>query len=192
MFETKFGDIPTTTPWVTPTYDLLKKWYDEFTSITDISNLKLELVGAFAEQLNNPPIKTKDIDISVTSDEYPDLKQLRDVLLNGLVVGLNNNIFVDIFWQNKEMDFFHKNLNNIDASTIDKTKLKTIRNYYIFEQKINQSTYTVDLSKECEIVYLPFGLYELSGFRKNTIQKVLNRHKNYIYKRTRYELSHIF
>ena len=192
MFETKFGDIVTTTPWVTPTYDLVKKWYDEFTSITDTSNLKLELVGNFAEQLNNPPIKTKDVDISVTSDGYPDLEQLRDVLLNALVVGLKNNIFVDIFWQNQEMDFFHKNLNTIDVSTIDKTKLKTIRNYYIFEQKINQSTYTVDLSEDCEIVYLPFGLYELSGFRKNTIQKALNRHKNYIYKGTRYELSHIF
>lgn len=192
MFQVKFGDVVTDTPWVNPTFQSVKKWYSEFENSTDLSNLNLILVGAFAESLTNPSIITKDVDICISTEGYPDLKQLRDVLLNALVTGLNNKLFIDIKWQNDEMFSFYRNLKNIDINSIKKDNLKTIRNYYIFEQKIQQNTHIVDLSKECNLVKLPYGLYELTGFRKSTAEKALNRHKNNIYKGIEYDLNHIF
>jgi hypothetical protein len=80
---------------------------------------------------------------------------------------------------------FHKNLSaETNLQNIDKSKLILIRNFYDFEITKNGNTTCIDLRNNQQVRELIDGLYMFYGYNESTINKVISRIKDNIYKPT--------
>jgi len=104
-FEAHFGDASTTTPWRRPTFQKFAKWWDSFEKVKGLDEYQIYLVGGFAEQQYGvSELAPKDIDI-VLMNEIKDFEALKYILLSGVKIGWENQLMIDITWQNRLHDF---------------------------------------------------------------------------------------
>ena len=91
------GGLSTDKPFTTPTVDLLKKWYLEWSSEYDTSDYDIILTGSTAEYFFGAGILVPfDIDIVLMND-IKDPKKLYDILYGGVVIGYKHRLLIDIF-----------------------------------------------------------------------------------------------
>ena len=95
MFYFRIGNIETTTPWEQPRYDKFKGWWNNFNKEVDLSDYKVYLVGAFAENVYGANIPTMDVDI-VLRNEVKDYDKLKEILDTAMIMGFERNMFIDI------------------------------------------------------------------------------------------------
>ena len=102
MFYFRIGNIETTTPWEQPRYDKFKGWWNNFNKEVDLSDYKVYLVGAFAENVYGAKIPTMDVDI-VLRNEVKDYDKLKEILDTAMIMGFERNMFIDIKWSNEKL-----------------------------------------------------------------------------------------
>ena len=102
MFYFRIGNIETTTPWEQPRYDKFKGWWNNFNKEVDLSDYKVYLVGAFAENVYGANIPTMDVDI-VLRNEVKDYNKLKHILDTAMIMGFERNMFIDIKWSNEAL-----------------------------------------------------------------------------------------
>ena len=194
MFYVRCGNIESNTPWSRPNVEAIKNWYTQLSQLNSNTNkFKFNIVGGFAEKLSNPNIDTWDIDIALTSDIIEDYHQIKTLLDDATKLAFENKILLDIYWVNHQLFDFHKNLSaDTDLKNIDKSKLILIRNFYDFEITKNGNTTYIDLRNNQQVTELIDGLYMFYGYNENTINKVVNRIKDNIYKRNIVEIQSIY
>ena len=194
MFYVRCGNIESNIQWGRPNVGALKNWYTQLSQLNSNTNkFKFNIVGGFAEKLSNPNIDTWDIDIALTSDIIEDYHQIKTLLDDATKLAFENKILLDIYWVNHQLFDFHKNLSaDTDLKNIDKSKLILIRNFYDFEITKNGNTTYIDLRNNQQVTELIDGLYMFYGYNENTINKVVNRIKDNIYKRNIVEIQSIY
>ena len=102
MFYFRIGNIETTNPWEQPRYDKFKGWWNNFNKEVDLSDYKVYLVGAFAENIYGAKIPTMDVDI-VLRNEVKDYDKLKEILDTAMIMGFERNMFIDIKWSNEAL-----------------------------------------------------------------------------------------
>jgi hypothetical protein len=194
MFYVRCGNIESNTPWSRPNVEALKNWYTQLSQLNSNTNkFKFNIVGGFAEKLSNPNIDTWDIDIALTSDIIEDYNQIKTLLDDATKLAFENKILLDIYWVNHQLFDFHKNLSaDTNLENIDKSKLILIRNFYDFEITKNGNTTYIDLRNNQQVRELIDGLYMFYGYNESTINKVISRIKDNIYKRNIVEIQSIY
>lgn len=194
MFYVRCGNIESNIQWGRPNVGALKNWYTQLSQLNSNTNkFKFNIVGGFAEKLSNPNIDTWDIDIALTSDIIEDYHQIKTLLDDATKLAFENKILLDIYWVNHQLFDFHKNLSaDTDLKNIDKSKLILIRNFYDFKITKNGNTTYIDLRNNQQVTELIDGLYMFYGYNENTINKVVNRIKDNIYKRNIVEIQSIY
>lgn len=194
MFYVRCGNIESNIRWDRPNVVALKKWYTQLCLLNSNTNkFKFNIVGGFAEKLTNPNINTWDIDIALTSDIIEDYNQIKTLLDDATKLAFENKIMLDIYWVNHQLFDFHKNLSaDTNLETIDKSKLILIRNFYDFEIVSNDKKTYVDLRNNQQVTTLIDGLYMFYGYNESTINKVIQRIKDNIYKRNIIEIESIY
>lgn len=86
----QIGDIKT--EWNTlvyPTQQRFDLWKEEFLELPNVDKYDVWLCGKFLQKE-----KTTDVDIILTNE--PDLSELREILIQGIQLGIKYNILVDI------------------------------------------------------------------------------------------------
>ena len=194
MFYVRCGNIESNTPWNRPNVEALKNWYTQLSQLNSNTNkFKFNIVGGFAENLSNPNIDTWDIDIALTSDIIEDYNQIKTLLDDATKLAFENKILLDIYWVNHQLFDFHKNLSaDTNLENIDKSKLILIRNFYDFEITKNGNTTYIDLRNNQQVTELIDGLYMFYGYNESTINKVISRIKDNIYKRNIVKIQSIY
>jgi len=194
MFYVRCGNIESNTPWSRPNVEALKNWYTQLSQLNSNTNkFKFNIVGGFAEKLSNPNIDTWDIDIALTSDIIEDYNQIKTLLDDATKLAFENKILLDIYWVNHQLFDFHKNLSaDTNLENIDKSKLILIRNFYDFEITKNGNTTYIDLRNNQQVTELIDGLYMFYGYNESTINKVISRIKDNIYKRNIVKIQSIY
>jgi len=194
MFYVRCGNIESNTPWSRPNVEALKNWYTQLSQLNSNTNkFKFNIVGGFAEKLSNPNIDTWDIDIALTSDIIEDYNQIKTLLDDSTKLAFENKILLDIYWVNHQLFDFHKNLSaDTNLENIDKSKLILIRNFYDFEITKNGNTTYIDLRNNQQVTELIDGLYMFYGYNESTINKVISRIKDNIYKRNIVKIQSIY
>lgn len=194
MFYVRCGNIESNTPWSRPNVEALKNWYTQLSQLNSNTNkFKFNIVGGFAEKLSNPNIDTWDIDIALTSDIIEDYNQIKTLLDDATKLAFENKILLDIYWVNHQLFNFHKNLSaDTNLENIDKSKLILIRNFYDFEITKNGNTTYIDLRNNQQVTELIDGLYMFYGYNESTINKVISRIKDNIYKRNIVKIQSIY
>jgi hypothetical protein len=194
MFYVRCGNIESNIQWDRPNVDGLKNWYNQLSKINpNTDKFKFNIVGGFAEKLTNPNIDTWDIDIALTSNIIEDYNQIKTLLDDAIKLAFENKILLDIYWVNHQLFDFHKNLSaDTNLENIDKSNLILIRNFYDFEISKNGNTTYIDLRNNQQVTKLIDGLYMFYGYNENTINKVINRIKDNIYKRNIIEIQSIY
>ena len=194
MFYVRCGNIESNTPWNRPNVEALKNWYTQLSQLNSNTNkFKFNIVGGFAEKLSNPNIDTWDIDIALTSDIIEDYNQIKTLLDEATKLAFENKILLDIYWVNHQLFDFHKNLSaDTNLENIDKSKLILIRNFYDFEITKNGNTTYIDLRNNQQVTELIDGLYMFYGYNESTINKVISRIKDNIYKRNIVKIQSIY
>jgi hypothetical protein len=194
MFYVRCGNIESNIPWGRPNVHALKNWYTQLSELNSNTNkFKFNIVGGFAEKLSNPNIDTWDIDIALTSDIIEDYNQIKTLLDDATKLAFENKILLDIYWVNHQLFDFHKNLSaDTNLENIDKSKLILIRNFYDFEITKNGNTTYIDLRNNQQVRELIDGLYMFYGYNESTINKVISRIKDNIYKRNIVEIQSIY
>lgn len=194
MFYVRCGNIESNTPWNRPNVEALKNWYTQLSQLNSNTNkFKFNIVGGFAEKLSNPNIDTWDIDIALTSDIIEDYNQIKTLLDDATKLAFENKILLDIYWVNHQLFDFHKNLSaDTNLENIDKSKLILIRNFYDFEITKNGNTTYIDLRNNQQVTELIDGLYMFYGYNESTINKVISRIKDNIYKRNIVKIQSIY
>ena len=82
-----------------PTMDKFNIWKDKFFKLKNVNKYDVWLASGFREDW-----KTKDIDI-VLNNSF-NFKELHDIMLSAIKIGIDNNIFVDIcHWNIKPLDY---------------------------------------------------------------------------------------
>ena len=108
-------------------------------------------------------------------------------------MAFENKILLDIYWVNHQLFDFHKNLSaDTNLENIDKSKLILIRNFYDFEITKNGNTTYIDLRNNQQVTKLIDGLYMFYGYNESTINKVISRIKDNIYKRNIVKIQSIY
>jgi hypothetical protein len=194
MFYVRCGNIESNIPWGRPNVQALKNWYTQLSQLNSNTNkFKFNIVGGFAEKLSNPNIDTWDIDIALTSDIIEDYNQIKTLLDDATKLAFENKILLDIYWVNHQLFDFHQNLSaDTNLENIDKSKLILIRNFYDFEITKNGNTTYIDLRNNQQVRELIDGLYMFYGYNESTINKVISRIKDNIYKRNIVEIQSIY
>ena len=194
MFYVRCGNIESNIQWGRPNVGALKNWYTQLSQLNSNTNkFKFNIVGGFAEKLSNPNIDTWDIDIALTSDIIEDYNQIKTLLDDATKLAFENKILLDIYWVNHQLFDFHKNLSaDTDLKNIDKSKLILIRNFYDFEITKNGNTTYIDLRNNQQVTELIDGLYMFYGYNESTINKVISRIKDNIYKRNIVKIQSIY
>jgi hypothetical protein len=194
MFYVRCGNIESNILWGRPNVEALKNWYTQLFQLNSNTNkFKFNIVGGFAEKLSNPNIDTWDIDIALTSDIIEDYNQIKTLLDDATKLAFENKILLDIYWVNHQLFDFHKNLSaETNLQNIDKSKLILIRNFYDFEITKNGNTTYIDLRNNQQVRELIDGLYMFYGYNESTINKVISRIKDNIYKRNIIEIQSIY
>jgi hypothetical protein len=194
MFYVRCGNIESNIPWGRPNVQALKNWYTQLSQLNSNTNkFKFNIVGGFAEKLSNPNIDTWDIDIALTSDIIEDYNQIKTLLDDATKLAFENKILLDIYWVNHQLFDFHQNLSaDTNLENIDKYKLILIRNFYDFEITKNGNTTYIDLRNNQQVRELIDGLYMFYGYNESTINKVISRIKDNIYKRNIVEIQSIY
>jgi len=194
MFYVRCGNIESNIPWGRPNVTALKNWYTQLSELnSNTQKFKFNIVGGFAEKLTNPNIDTWDIDIALTSDIIEDYNQIKILLDDATKLAFEHKILLDIYWVNHQLFDFHKNLSaQTNLENVDKSKLILIRNFYDFEIVRNDTKTYVDLRNNQQVTKLIDGLYMFYGYNESTINKVIQRIKDNIYKRNIIEIKSIY
>jgi hypothetical protein len=194
MFYVRCGNIESNIQWDRPNVKALQNWYIQLSQLNSNTNkFKFNIVGGFAEKLSNPNIETWDIDIALTSNIIEDYNQLKTLLDDATKLAFENKILLDIYWVNHQLFDFHKNLSaDTNLENIDKSNLILIRNFYDFEISKNDNTIYIDLRNNQQVTKLIDGLYMFYGYNESTINKVIQRIKDNIYKRNIIEIQSIY
>jgi hypothetical protein len=194
MFYVRCGNIESNIQWDRPNVKALQNWYIQLSELNSNTNkFKFNIVGGFAEKLSNPNIETWDIDIALTSKIIEDYNQLKTLLDDATKLAFENKILLDIYWVNHQLFDFHKNLSaDTNLENIDKSNLILIRNFYDFEISKNDNTTYIDLRNNQQVTKLIDGLYMFYGYNESTINKVIQRIKDNIYKRNIIEIQSIY
>jgi hypothetical protein len=194
MFYVRCGNIESNIQWDRPNVKALQNWYIQLSQLNSNTNkFKFNIVGGFAEKLSNPNIETWDIDIALTSNIIEDYNQLKTLLDDATKLAFENKILLDIYWVNHQLFDFHKNLSaDTNLENIDKSNLILIRNFYDFEISKNDNTTYIDLRNNQQVTKLIDGLYMFYGYNESTINKVIQRIKDNIYKRNIIEIQSIY
>jgi hypothetical protein len=194
MFYVRCGNIESNIQWDRPNVKALQNWYIQLSELNSNTNkFKFNIVGGFAEKLSNPNIETWDIDIALTSKIIEDYNQLKTLLDDATKLAFENKILLDIYWVNHQLFNFHKNLSaDTNLENIDKSNLILIRNFYDFEISKNDNTTYIDLRNNQQVTKLIDGLYMFYGYNESTINKVIQRIKDNIYKRNIIEIQSIY
>ena len=194
MFYVRCGNIESNIQWDRPNVVALKNWYNQLSKINpNTDKFKFNIVGGFAEKLTNPNIDTWDIDIALTSNIIEDYNQIKTLLDDATKLAFENKILLDIYWVNHQLFDFHKNLSaDTNLENIDKSKLILIRNFYDFEITKNGNTTYIDLRNNQQVTKLIDGLYMFYGYNESTINKVISRIKDNIYKRNIVKIQSIY
>jgi hypothetical protein len=105
---------------------------------------------------------------------------------------LYGNLVVAVDYDDTLFDF-HKNLSaETNLENIDESNLILIRNFYDFQIINNNNKTYVDLRNNQQVTKLIDGLYMFYGYNESTINKVIQRIKDKIYKRNIIEIESIY
>ena len=176
MFYFRSGNIETTTPWEQPRYDKFKGWWNNFNKEVDLSDYKVYLVGAFAENVYGAKIPTMDVDI-VLRNEVKDYDKLKEILDTAMIMGFERNMFIDIKWSNEALWQEHLGIRKkCDRPSKIHTKFRRIKNHKKSIKTLNGITLQEKvLPKSLRVKELVDGLYEIQGYDYLTISKVNKR-----------------
>jgi hypothetical protein len=103
-FKAVYGSSVTTTPWERPNLIRLGQWWNDMLTHPSINDYEFYLTGNFAEKIFGiSELPTWDVDVVVIGDVKSPFK-LRRLLNDGVQLGFNNKLMVDITWQNRLWD----------------------------------------------------------------------------------------
>jgi|TARA_B100000900_G_C20393481_1_gene639606 hypothetical protein len=182
MFYFKIGNIETTTPWERPRYDKFKGWWNNFNKEVDLSDYKVYLVGAFAENVYGANIPTMDVDI-VLRNEIKNHQYLKHILDTAMILGFQRNMFIDIKWSNEALWQDHLGLRNkCERPSKARNKFKRVKNHKRSLKTFNGVTLQERiLPDSLNVTELTTGLYEIEGYDYYTTSKVKKRMRENIY-----------
>tara|TARA_B100001564_G_scaffold202771_1_gene170569 strand:+ start:473 stop:1057 length:585 start_codon:yes stop_codon:yes gene_type:complete len=182
MFYFKIGNIETTTPWKRPRYDKFKGWWNALNKEVDLSDFKVYLVGAFAENVYGANIPTMDVDI-VLRNEVKDYNKLKNILDTAMVLGFERQMFIDIKWSNEALWQDHLGLRKkCERPSKKHNKFKRIKNHNKSLKTFNGVTLQERvMPPNLNVTELVNGLYEIEGFDYYTTSKVKKRMRDNIY-----------
>jgi len=87
-----------------PTVDKFNQWKNDFFKLKNINKYEVWLTGGFIEDW-----ETRDIDILLTGN--PDYKELKNILVNGIALGVSKyNMVVDLQHSDTKPSLFNKGL----------------------------------------------------------------------------------
>jgi|TARA_Y100000289_G_scaffold65409_1_gene78923 hypothetical protein len=182
MFYFKIGNIETTTPWEQPRYDKFKGWWNELNRQVDLSDYKVYLVGAFAENIYGANIPTMDVDV-VLRNEIKDYTYLKKILDTAMILGFERNMFIDIKWSNEALWQDHLGIRKkCERPSKSKNVFKRIKNHKRSLKTMNGKVLSErELPKTFRVKELVNGLYEIEGYDFYTVSKVNKRIRENLY-----------
>ena len=162
MFYYRLGNIVTDSPWNIPSIESFDNWLNEWSKTPGLNNYDVYLTGAFCQNyFFNKTIDTDDIDVTlvIKPDVNINYYELRHILEQGVKIGFQTNLLIDIFVVEDAFKFTDRK----------------ILNYTEIEKKSDTENFQMEL--EGDIIELIPGLYENIYDCKDQLNKYLG--KNY-------------
>tara|TARA_R100000773_G_C4171343_1_gene84920 strand:- start:107 stop:631 length:525 start_codon:yes stop_codon:yes gene_type:complete len=162
MFYYRLGNIVTYVPWCIPSIEAFDKWLNEWSKTPGLNKYNVYLTGAFCQNyFFNKTIDTDDIDVTLEVKQGVSINyyELRHILEQGIKIGFQKNLLIDIFVVEDAFKFTDRK----------------ILNYTEIEKKSDTESFQLELIGN--ITELIPGLYEKIDDCKNELNKYLE--KNY-------------
>lgn len=160
----KLGDIHTYEKWNRPTLPAFKEWLNQWRELHPTSDpYDVYLIGCAAEKwYGDCKLDTWDIDLAIKGTTH-DYEKLAAMMKDGVRLGFENRLFIDIFWISWTYDSVHN-------SILPYEQIRFYKQTHLENRAGKVTTYDLDFDNNAE--ELPYGLFK---FYRNNGSKSLNK-----------------
>jgi hypothetical protein len=173
-----FEDIEVNTQKINiPTESSFFIWREEFLSKCDLTNYNLLFCGNFAEQIYGiSKIPTKDVDIIISSNKDLNYCEIKNILKTAFILGIKNNLFIDIFHVNYNVFETCYGLKFVNNSFVFNNILLTRFFQKIITKKDNNTVHVRELDNFKKINNELYQL-EIDNILSKSLKKAIKRIK---------------
>lgn len=104
-FYTQAGDVSTLTEFYIPSSGRVEKWWSEFKNTPGLEKYDAYFIGNFAEKVFGvSELGTSDVDVVLVGNIKGEFAELKNILDEAMRIGFENELLVDIFYNDKLLD----------------------------------------------------------------------------------------